>query len=244
MKVLSVVCARAGSKGLKNKCLIEIRGKMVALYAVEYSLSLGKDVKTVVSSDIEPLINYCAKNNIPCIKRDPKICRDESRIDDALADALEKEGKGCKYCSIVYGNIPTRYPEMFHEALRFLEERADYDCVVSMQNVEKFHPEWMLDYNEDIIPHQEELNYRRQTLPQKMIPDGHTFIFKSEEFYKKFKGTLSYAKGCRYSIFGDKVKPLINNKVIIDIDTERDLDLAKASIAFCAQIPKKNDVTF
>ena len=230
MKVLSVVCARAGSKSLKNKCITKINNKMVIEYAIEYSLSLGNSVKTVVSTDIKEVLDYCIKNNISYIKREQKMCTDECRIDDALADAIEKEGKGFQYCSLVYGNIPTRYPEIFHEWIRHLELNTEYDATISMQNVEKFHPDWMFDYNNEVIPRKKETHYRRQGLSQKMIHDGHTLIFNIDKFYKKYKDQIAYDKSYRYSIYGDKIKPLINDKAIVDIDTKKDLKFAESII--------------
>jgi CMP-N-acetylneuraminic acid synthetase len=228
MKVLSVVCARAGSKGLKNKCVAQIGNKMVVEYSIDYSLSLGSDVRTVVSTDIEELIDYCKARTIEYIHREPHLCTDECRITDALADAIEKRGKDCEYTSLVYGNIPTRYPEIFHKALSFLEKNEEYDAGISMQNVEKFNPEWMFDLNEEIVPRVKQRDYQRQRLPQKMIHDGHSVVFKSGDFYKRYKGILPYEAEYAYSIFGSKIKPLINNKVIIDIDTEKDLRMAEA----------------
>lgn len=230
MKTLSIVCARAGSKGHKNKCIARINKKMVVEYAIEYSLSLGKDVKTVVSTDIKELMDYCRSNNINYIDRNPAFCADESRIDDTLAEAIEREGEGTQLCSLVYGNIPVRHPSLFHDAKSFLEENEDYDAVISMQNVEKFHPGWMFDLNEDVIPREKGLLYRRQDLPQKMIHDGHTLVFQSESFYKRYKGILEYNMEYRYAIFGSKIKPLLNNEIIIDIDTEKDLKLSEAVI--------------
>ncbi len=230
MKVLSVICARAGSKGLRNKCIEKVKGKMVVEYAIEYSLSLGSNVETVVSTDIAEVIEYCKKKHIACIERDLKFCTDESKIDDALADAIEKKGQDCECCSLVYGNIPTRYPDLFYEALNFLQRNKDYDAAISMQNVGKFHPEWMFDYNEEVLPLAAECHYRRQSLPQKMIHDGHTLVFKKDEFSKRYRGELPYDKKKRYSIFGTKFKPLINDEVIVDIDTKKDLILAAAVI--------------
>ena len=230
MKVLSVVCAREGSKGLANKCVARIDNKMVVEYAIEYSLLLGSGVETVVSTDIAQVIEYCKEKNITYIERDLKFCAGDSKIDDALADAIEKNGHGCEYCSLVYGNIPTRYPDLFHEALNFLKRNKDYDAVISMQNVEKFHPVWMLDYNEEVLPHKIESSYRRQSLPQKMIHDGHTLVFNKDKFYNRYNRKLPYSKEYMYSIFGSKVKPLVNNEVIVDIDARKDLKLAEAVI--------------
>lgn len=235
MSVLSVVCARAGSKGLANKCIARLGGLMVAEYAIEYSLSLGSDVRTVVSTDIAELIAYCNKRDIACVTRDPRYCSDESRIEDALADAIEKYGKNADWCSLVYGNIPTRYPRLFHEAMAFLQSHDEYDSVLSMQNVEKFHPAWMFDYNSDAVPREKEQHYRRQLLPQKMIHDGHTVLFKSSDFIERYAGRKAYDNGILYSIFGNTIKPLMNDEVIIDIDTQRDLKLAQAFICSSAR---------
>ncbi len=103
--------------------------------------------------------------------------------------------------------------------------------MISMQNVEKFHPEWMFDYNETILPLATEINYRRQSLPQKMIHDGHTLIFRKNAFLRKYRGELPYNKRKKYSIFGTKFKPLINDEAITDIDTKKDLILAEALLS-------------
>lgn len=228
MKILSVVCARAGSKGLPNKCLAKINNKATVQYAIEYSLSLGADVHTVVSTDIEELIRYCEKNDIDFINRNPSFCLDDSRIDSALAEAIELRGKNCHFCSLVYGNIPTRYPFLFKKALQFLYENEDYDAVISMQNVEKYHPAWMFDFNNKVLPQEKACHYRRQMLPQKMIADGHTLIFRAKNFYDRYDGLVNYDSTIKYSIFGDKIKPLINDAAIIDIDTEKDLKIARS----------------
>lgn len=239
-RVLSVVCARAGSKGLKNKCIAKIGDRMVVEYPIEYSLSLGEDIKTVVSTDIRELIEYCESRRISYIRRDPKISGDENKIDDALADAVEKEGSGCEYCALVYGNIPTRYPKLFREALGFLEINSDYDAVLSFQNVEKFHPDWTFDYDQDLLGRVKESHYRRQMLSQKMLHDGHTFLFKKDKFYKKYKGLTPYEKEYRYSVYGDRIKPQLNSEVIIDIDTAKDLKIAEALLkAGCGIDPNR-----
>ena len=229
-KILSVVCARAGSKGVKNKCIKEIGKKMVIEYSIEYSLSLGDYVKTVVSTDIEDVITYCKENNISYIRRNPSLCTDEVKIDDALSDAIEWDNGKSRYCSLVYGNIPTRYPHLFHNAWEFLKNNNGFDAVISMQHVEKFHPDWMFDYDEKILPKKKAVHYRRQMLSQKMIHDGHTLLFRAKEFYQRCKRISDYDQRYMYAVFGRRIKPLINSDIIIDIDSEKDLKLAEAII--------------
>ena len=225
---MSVVCARAGSKGVKNKCIKKIGKKMIVEYSIEYSLSLGDYVKTVVSTDIEDVITYCKEKNIHYIRREPSLCTDEVKIDEALLNAIEWDNGECRYCSLVYGNIPTRLPHLFQQAWKFLSDNDGFDAVISMQNVEKFHPDWMFDSNDKILPKTIKTYYRRQLLPPKMIHDGHTLLFKIEEFYKRGKRIIDYDDRYMYAVFGRKIKPLINSELIIDIDTEKDLKLAEA----------------
>ena len=186
--------------------------------------------KSVTLYDKAWLGTFIQSHNIEFIERKLKLCADESRIDAALADAIEQKGKESDYCSLVYGNIPTRYIEMFHQSLNYLEKHMDYDMAISMQNVEKNHPDWMYDFNEEILPRKKEVHYRRQMLPQKMQSDGHTFIFRIKKFLDNYKGLTDYKKEYALSVYGEKIKPVINDKVIIDIDTEKDMKISQYAI--------------
>lgn len=231
MKVLSVVCARANSKGLPNKCVVLVNGKMLIEYSIEYSLSLGSDVHTVVSTDIVDVLQYCERRGIACIARDAKLSQDETRIDDVLKDAIERCQSPVEYCSLVYGNIPTRYPELFQESLDFLEAHGDFDGAVSMQNVGKYHPDWMFRYSEDVLPREIETSYRRQDLSQRMIHDGHTVLFRAQPFMERIQGLRPYESQYRYALWGEKIKPMLNDRVIVDVDSRADLLIAEAYLA-------------
>lgn len=231
-KVLSVICARAGSKGLPNKCIRKIKDKMVVEYSIEYSLSLGGEVKTVVSTDSPEIIGLCKGKGIAHIDRQRSLCTDGCTIDHVLADAIEQEGKGFEYCSIVYGNVPIRYPRIFLQAFDFLESNDDFDAAISMQNVEKFNPGWMMYLDHDILPRKLMGGQRRQDLPQMMIHDGHTLLFRSGPFIGRHKGHIAFDRNYIYSMFGAKIRPVINNEIIVDIDTEKDLKLAGALLFY------------
>lgn len=234
MSILSVVAIREGSKGLESKCTKKIDGKAIFEYTVEYSLDLNNriegEVFTVVSSDSEVVREYCLKNNVFFLERSPELASDVARIDDVIYDAYCRVGRNFDYISLLYGNIPTRYPGEFLKAYSFLQENRGYDAVISMQNVEKYNPAWMFELNEDVLPTKKEEGYRRQDLKQFMGPDGHTLLFRTVHFLEFI------AKGSRskimYEAFGNKIKPLLNDKLIIDIDTERDLELAQVVLRF------------
>lgn len=234
MSILSIVTVREGSKGLENKCMRRIDGKSVFEYTIEYSTYLNsmmkEEVFTVVSSDSETIKNYCSKNNIHFIKRSWELSSDSAKVEDVIYDAYCKTGKDFDYISLLYGNIPIRYPEEFLKTYKFLIENKDYDCVLSMQNVEKFNPSWMFELDENILPSKKSKGYRRQDLEQLMIHDGHTILFRTKYFLEFMERNSK--QSIMYESFGKKIKPMLNDKLIIDIDTERDLNLATAVLKF------------
>jgi len=233
MSLLSVVTVREKSKGLANKCLREISGRAVFEYTIAYSLDLKRRVKeevfTVVSSDSATIREYCTKNDIPFVARSVQLASDTARIEDVLYDAYHQIGRPFDYISLLYGNIPLRYAEEFLKAYGFLQENGDYDAVLSMQKVEKFNPAWMFALNEDILPVKKSEGYRRQDLKQFMIHDGHTILFRSK-YFLEFMAS-GHRQDIMYEAFGKKIKPMLNDKLIIDIDTEMDLKLAAAAIS-------------
>lgn len=230
MSILSVVAIREGSEGLKNKCLRKIAGRAVFEYTIEYSIDLNDRIKeevfTVVSSDSEIVRKYCSENDICFVKRSPGLASDVAQIADVIYDAYRKIGGDFDYISLLYGNSPLRYPEEFLKAYGFLQENKDYDCVLSMQNVEKFNPAWIFELDEDVLPAKRSEGYRRQDLKQFMIHDGHTILFRTKHFLEFMESNSKQT--IMYGVFGKKIKPMLNDRLVIDIDTEKDLKLAEA----------------
>jgi len=230
MSILSVVTIREGSKGLENKCLRKIGGKAVFEYTIEYSIDLNNRIEegvfTVVSSDSTTVRKYCSEKNIYFLKRSPRLASDVAQIADVIYDAYRKIGGDFDYISLLYGNNPLRYPEEFLKAYGFLQENKDYDAVLSMQNVEKFNPAWIFELDEDVLPAKRSEGYRRQDLKQFMIHDGHTILFRTKHFLEFMES--NYTQNIMYQAIGKKIKPMLNDRLIIDIDAEKDLQLAEA----------------
>jgi len=232
--IFSIITVREESQGLKNKCTRKIDSKAVFEYTIEYSLDLDnrieEEVVTVVSSDSKIVREYCFENNIHFLDRSPLLASDVARIEDVIFDAYCRFGRSFDYISLLYGNVPTRYPDEFLKAYYFLEDNKDYDAVISMQNVEKYNPAWMFELDEKILPTKREKGYRRQDLKQFMGPDGHTILLRTRHFLEFMEKHLLVT--IMYETFGNRIKPMLNDKMIIDIDTERDLKLAEIALRF------------
>ena len=191
MAIFSLIVARAGSQGFKNKNIRMIGEKAVFEYSIEYSMKLNNiindEVFTIVSSDSKVIQKYCKKNSIHFIKRKSELAKSDTRIEDVIYDAYQEIGKHFDYISLLAGNIITRYTDEFLKAYSFLEENIDYDCLFSMENVERYNPQQMFELNEDVLPKKKMTGYMRQDLKQLMYPDGHTMLFRSGHFLKFMK---------------------------------------------------------
>ena len=232
MSVFSIVAARSHSKGLKDKVIQKINDKYIFEYSLDYSLGLsekiGSEVFTVVSSDSKVIEEFCKKKNTLFSGRKPELATDTAKIEDVIYDTYMRIGRDFEYISLLYGNVPTRYPDEFLKAFNFLEENRDYDAALSMQNVEKYNPAWMFEFNADSLPVKNKEAYRRQDLKKFIIHDGHTILTRSSYFIEYMKEAK--AGNIMYEAFGRKIKPMLNNKPVIDIDTQKDLKLAMAAL--------------
>ena len=61
-----------------------------------------------------------------------------------------------------------------------------------------------------------------------MIHDGHTILFRTGHFLEFMERHSPVT--VIYETFGKRIKPMLNNELIIDIDTARDLKLAELLI--------------
>lgn len=70
-----LICARKGSKGIKNKNIKPLNGKPLINYSILFGKSIGK---TYVSSDSKVILNISKKLNVNIIHRPIKLAQDNS----------------------------------------------------------------------------------------------------------------------------------------------------------------------
>ena len=51
MSILCIICARGGSKGIKNKALVNFRGKPLIFYTIKQALKAKIFEEVIVSTD-------------------------------------------------------------------------------------------------------------------------------------------------------------------------------------------------
>ena len=88
MKILAFIPARAGSKGIKNKNLINFGGKPLIFSTIKFCKKL-KNITTFVSTDSKKILSYAKSKGIKYdYLRPKKLATDQSEVINSIFHAL------------------------------------------------------------------------------------------------------------------------------------------------------------
>ena len=90
MKIVSVILARGGSKGIPGKNIIDINGKPLIYYTINESIVSNVD-ETWVSSDSDEILIISKYYGANTLKRPDDISMDISSSEDALLHFAEND---------------------------------------------------------------------------------------------------------------------------------------------------------
>lgn len=224
MKVLGVIPARGGSKGISNKNLALLAGKPLLAYTCEQALAAKTLTRVIISSDDET-IAACAKRfgiEVPFM-RPIELAQDETPMLEVLQHAVrmleESEGYRPDILVLLQPTSPLRRAEHIDAAVRLLQE-SDADSVVSVVEVpHQFTPHSLLRLEEGcLVPY---LNgpqlLRRQEKPILYARNGPAVLAVRRRVLE------------RQSLYGKISRPLVMPlEASVDIDGPSDLALAEA----------------
>lgn len=226
MRILGLIPARSGSKGVKDKNIIKIKNKRLVEYTFSAALKSRLISKIVLSTNCKKVMRVKKKyNSIELIKRPNNLSKDDSSIFDVIKHALncEKE-KLCFYDYVVLlqPTTPLKNAKMIDNGIKkIIKERGS--SLVSIYEVEDNHPARMYKIKlKKLIPISKKNQQKnRQKLEKIYHRDGNVYIFQCKKFFnKKIK-----------NFYGNKIVPLILPKNYkLNIDNHLDLELAKVLI--------------
>lgn len=176
-KIVAVIPARGGSKGIPRKNMRLMHGKPLIEYAIRNALESELINDVVVSSDSEEILAFASQfEGVLCLNRDSQLAQDAVTLDPVIYDAVvRQEGlAGCQY-DVVVTMQPTS-PLLSVETLdaALLEfAQSDKDSIISVVNAP--HLSWGKDDTGQMAPnYTERLN--RQQLPPQYLETGAFFI--------------------------------------------------------------------
>ncbi len=219
MKRLAIIPARSGSKGLKDKNIIELCGKPLIAYSIEAAVNTNLFDRVIVSTDSEFYAKISRQYGADVLMRGEELSNDNSTTYMVLEDILKNKILDTyDYFVLLQPTSPMRNAQHIIEAVEKFEQKFKrFDFLVSMKESE--HAKVLVNP----IDEDESLkffdinfsNYRRQGYKD-YSPNGAIFIAKPDSYLKQkhFFGarSLSY---------------IMQAKDSVDIDGPIDLLLAK-----------------
>ncbi len=218
-RILAIIPARGGSKGIKNKNIIKVNEKPLISWTIEASLNSAYISRTVVSSDDENIISVA--KSLGCdtpFKRPKELAQDHTPSIDVVTHALKKL-KNFDYVILLQPTSPLRDSEDIDKAIELMLEKKSKSCA-SVTLVKK-SPYWMYKINEknlkltNIIKSDKEY-LRRQDLPDVYALNGAIYINEVEELNKTQKlvsdKTIGYIMPHAKSLDIDNLEDLDNFK--------------------------------
>ena len=207
-KILAVIPARGGSKGVPRKNIIEVGGHPL----IKYTIDCGKNSKyldRVVISTEDLLIKRVAEENggdVPFL-RPKELAEDTSKTIDCIVhavDTLKSMGEEYDYVMILQNTVPLRKSWHVDEAIEMIVDSSERS-LVSISEVDE-HPVLMrtLDENKTVknLLHMNS-TMRRQDFPKFYKVDGAIAIQKIDEKFNLETsindGKLGYVMERKYS---------------------------------------------
>lgn len=217
-KILALVPARSGSKGLKNKNILPINKKPLLGYTGEFLKKIKFIDKKIISTDSKKYAEIANEYGLESIYlRSKKLSEDRVSDLEVLNDALEKSERyyGNKFDIIIYlqPTSPLRRKIDLIRALNSLILQK-LDSIWSVSEVElKYHPLKQLIFNKnlDFFHNEGKKVIARQQLSKTYIRNGVFYIMTRDCILKK------------KSIIGKKSLPYIIKNKCFNIDDKSDL---------------------
>lgn len=207
MKILAVIPARAGSKGIPNKNIRLIHNKPLIYYAIQNALNSRYITDVVVSTDSPEVEIIASQMNVNVKKRNIALCGDSITLDSVVNDVAS--GYDCDYVVTMQPTSPTLTATTLDNAIEYTIKN-ELDTLISVVN----HPHlsWGDEQGKRIPNYSKRLN--RQYLPPYYLETGAFLISKAEAVTS-------------HSRIGKKVDVyVIPEEEAIDIDTFSDLMVA------------------
>lgn len=224
MKILVIIPARGGSKGIPHKNIKPFNGKPLIYYTIDCARAICDDEDICVSTDDLEIISVVEKYNlkVPFV-RPAELATDTAGTYEVLLHALnyyEQQGKHYDVAMLLQNTSPFRTAEHVKEALKLYA--PDVDMVVSVKECAANPYYCVFEENTEGYLHvcKGDGNiFRRQDAPKVYEYNGAIYIMNAE----KLKTTHMHKMQKR-------VKYVMDDRSSFDLDTIWDWQMAEMMI--------------
>lgn len=180
MKILAVIPARGGSKGIPRKNVRLMAGKPLIYYAINNAQKCDMISDVAVTSDDEEILAIADNYGAIALHRSPELAKDAVTLDPVIFDAVKQmeERNGYKYDVVV--TLQPTSPVLTSQTLKnALENFVETNAETFISAVNKPHLSWGKNEQGYYPLYEKRLN--RQQLPPNYLEAG-AFLITRREF--------------------------------------------------------------
>ena len=191
IKIIAIIPARGGSKGIPRKNLRLLARKPLIAYSIETALKSKWIDRVIVSTEDEEIAEISREDGAEIIERPKEMARDDSPTIDAIFHALEVlkvENYEPDITILLQPTSPLRTVEGIDNAIKLFLD-SDCESVVSVCEF-KHSPYWSFKIEKGYLKSlfgDEYLRRRRQDLENVYMPNGAMYVSTPENL-RKYKG--------------------------------------------------------
>jgi CMP-N,N'-diacetyllegionaminic acid synthase len=220
LKVLGIIPARGGSKGITRKNLVRLAGRPLLHFTIRAAQGSKRLSRAILSSEDDE-INALGRSlgmDVPFV-RPMELATDAASsvtvAKHALQFAENEEGKQYDAVCLLQPTCPLRVASDIDTAIEILES-SDADAVVSLTQVEEPHPLKMMILNGGLVhplfPDRWRETLRRQDLPPTFCLNGAIYCTRRAVLIERGslwgKRTLAYIMPAERSVNIDSLLDL------------------------------------
>jgi len=224
LKILAIVPARGGSKGVPGKNIKPLAGKPLIAYTIEHINASERIDRAILSTDDEKIAEVARRYGLDVpFMRPAELATDEATSLEVVIhalDTLEERGERYDAVCLLQPTSPYRPAGAVDEAIALFEKERP-DSLVSVRKIpDEYNPHWAFEIDErnrlHIATGEKKIIPRRQELPPAYHRDGAIYITSVACIRKK------------NSLLGDDIVAFpMETPVLINIDTPEDWEVAE-----------------
>jgi CMP-N-acetylneuraminic acid synthetase len=218
MRVMVVIPARGGSKGVPKKNIKLLGDKPLIVHAIECAIGSKAVSKIVVSTDSDEIAKIASNFDIEVIKRPLELANDTSNVVTAVEHAYEFLNEDFDVIVLLQPTSPLRTSKDLDNVIKLLQESPITDGVISVVPMNDVHPARMYNLidNSKLAPFLEKgETARRQDLNPVYYRNGCFYAVRTKAFFEQ-----------KTFMVENKLAYIMNADWLANIDTQRDFKLA------------------
>ena len=213
MKIICIIPARGGSKGIPKKNIINFANKSLIGHSINQALKSNLIGDVYVTSDCDEILTISKNYGAKTIKRPEHLSTDTSSSESAILHAIENID--CDYVVFLQATSPIRTTQDIDNCITTLIN-GELDSVFSASILEDMLIWKTNGENLESVNYDYKNRKRRQDSEKQFVENGSIYVFKKEGFITH-----------NNRLFGKIGLSLMESWKMFEIDSYEDLDLCE-----------------